>query len=80
MSKPSRALSPAIAQRLKKSERIVLWYVSKFDGMKIPQLPNSKRLQLASACWHVTIEHSMAIVELVRAMLHGSALALVRPM
>lgn len=35
-------------------------------------------LQLASACWHVTIEHSMAIVELVHATLHGSALVLVR--
>ena len=80
MSNPQPTLSPAIAQRLKKSECIVLWYVSKFGGMKIPQLPNSKRLQLASACWHVTIEHSMAIVELVRATLHGSALALVRLM
>ena len=80
MSKPRPALSPAIAQRLKKSECIVSWYYSKLVGMKIPQLPNSKRLQLASACWHVTIEHSTAIVELVRATLHGSALALVRLM
>ena len=80
MSNPQPALSPAIAQRLKKSECIVLWYVSKFDGMKIPQLANSKRLQLASACWQVAIEHSMAIVELVHATLHGSARALVRLM
>ena len=80
MSKPSRALSPAIAQRLKKSECIMSWYYSKLVGVKIPQLPNSKRLQLASACWHVTIEHSMAIVELVHATLHGSALALIRVM
>ena len=80
MSNPQPALSPAIAQRLKKSECIVRWWRSKFDGMRIPQWPNSKRLQLASACWHVTIEHSMAIVELVHATLHGSALALVRSM
>ena len=80
MSNPQPTLSPAIAQRLKKSECIVRWWGSKFDGMRIPQLPNSKRLQLASACWHVTIEHSMAILELVRATFHGSALALVRPM
>ena len=80
MSKPSRALSPAIAQRLKKSECIMSWYYSKLVGVEIPQLPNSKRLQLASACWHVTIEHAMAIVELVRATLHGSALALIRLM
>ena len=80
MSKPIRALSPAIAQRLKKSECIMSWYYSKLVGVEIPQLPNSKRLQLASACWHVAIEHSMAIVELVRATLHGSSLALIRLM
>ena len=80
MSNPQPPLSPAIAQRLKKSECIVLLYVSKFGGLRIPQLPNSKRVQLASACWDVTIEHSMAILELVHARLHGSALALVRPM
>ena len=80
LSNSQPALSPAIAQRLKKSECIVRWWGSKFGGMRIPQLPNSKRLQLASACWHVTIEHSMGILELVRATLHGSALALVRPM
>ncbi len=80
MSNPQPALSPAIAQRLKKSECIVRWWRSKFDGMRIPQWPNSKRLQLAAACWLVTIEHSMAIVELVHATLHGSALALVRSM
>ena len=80
MSNPHLALSPAIAKRLKKSECIMSWYYSKLVGVEIPQLPNSKRLQLASACWHVTIEHSMAIVELVRATLHGSALALIRLM
>ena len=80
MSKPRAALSPAIAQRLKKSECIMSWYYSKLVGVEIPPLPNSKRLQLASACWHVTIEHSLAIVELVHATLHGSALALIRLM
>ena len=73
MSKPSPELSPVIGQRLKKSECIMNWCYSKLVGVEIPQLPNSKRLQLASACWHVTIEHSMAIVELVHATLHGSA-------
>ena len=80
MSNTRPALSPAIAQRLNKSDCIVRWYLSKLVGMEIPRLPNSKRLQLASACWHVTIEHSMAIVELVHATLHGSALALIRVM
>ena len=80
MSHTRPALSPAIAQRLNKSDCIVRWHLSKLVGMEIPRLPNSKRLQLASACWHVTIEHSMAIVELVHATLHGSALALIRLM
>ena len=78
MSEPTPALSPAINQRLKESERILNWVHSKLDGMKIPQLPDDKRSQLASACWHVAIEHSMAIVVLVHETLHGSALALMR--
>ncbi len=46
--------------------------------MKIPQLPDDKRAQLASAGLVVAIEHSMAIVVLVRKTFHGSALALMR--
>ena len=70
----------SIKQRLQESERILNWVHSKLDGMKIPQLPDDKRSQLASACWHVAIDHSMAIVVLVRETLHGSALALIRPL
>ena len=78
MSEPTPALSPAINQRLKESERSLNWVHSKIDGMKIPQLPDDKRAQLASACLVVAIEHSMAIVVLVRKTFHGSALALMR--
>lgn len=77
---PPQTLSPAIGQRLQESDRILHWVHSKLDGMKIPQLPDEKRSQLASACWHVAIEHSMAIVVLVHEALPGSALALIRPM
>ena len=80
VSGPTPALSPAIKQRLQESERILHWVQSKLHGMKIPQLPDDKRSQLASACWHVTIDHSMAIVVLVHETLHGSALALIRPL
>ena len=80
MSWPTPALSLAINQRLQESERSMNWVHSKLDGMKIPQLPEDKRSQLASACWHVANEHSMAIVVLVRQTLHGSALTLIRPL
>ena len=80
LSGPTSALSPAIKLRLQESERIVNWVHSKLDGMKIPQLPDDKRSQFASACWHVAIDHSMAIVVLVRETPHGSALALIRPL
>ena len=80
-----RPASPAIVQRLKKSDDLVCWVHSKLDGMDIPQLqilqlPDKKRLQLALACWHVAIDHSMAIVVLVHETLHGSALTLIRPL
>ena len=70
---PTPTLSPTIVQRLQELDRIVHWVHSKLDGMKIPQLPDEKRSQLASACWHVAVEHSMAIVFLVGEALHGSA-------
>ena len=62
MSEQHTVLSSAIKQQLKESDRILLWVQSKLDGMKIPQLPDDKRSQLAAGCWHVAIEHSMAIV------------------
>ena len=80
MSEQHTVLSSAIKQQLKESDRILLWVQSKLDGMKIPQLPDDKRSQLAAGCWHVAIEHSMAIVVLVHEALHGSALAMIRPL
>ena len=59
-----RPASPAIVQRLKKSDDLVCWVHSKLDGMDIPQLqilqlPDKKRLQLALACWHVAIDRRL---------------------
>ncbi|HXG69774.1 MAG TPA: hypothetical protein VNJ04_04080 [Gemmatimonadaceae bacterium] len=65
---------------LQQSIATLNWIHSKLHGQKIPKMPTSKRMQLAGGCWHVTIEHSMAIVVLVDQSLHGSALALVRPL
>ena len=65
--------------RLANSEELLNWIHSRLNGKTIPELPRNKRVQLASACWHVAIEHYMAIVVLVREGLYGSALALMRP-
>lgn len=72
--------SKAIQTRLKKSEQILHWVQGHLNGKKIPELPTSKRVQLAAACWHIAIDHQMSIVVLVHETLHGSALTLMRPM
>ena len=48
-------------------------------GLRIPALSTEKRVQLSCAALHVAIEHHQAIIELIRAQLFGSALALLRP-
>jgi hypothetical protein len=58
---------------------VLRWVHGRLDGLKIAQLSVSKRVQLAGACWHVALEHGQAIVMLTEDALHGSALALVRP-
>lgn len=67
-------------QTLRHSIDTLHWIHAKLHGLKIAKLTDSKRAQLAGGCWHVTIEHSMAVVVLVDQSLHGSALALVRPL
>lgn len=56
------------------------WTAEKIDGLKIPELPNRKRLQLSMACQHLAFGHAQAIVVLIEKELIGSALALIRPM
>lgn len=69
-----------VAVRLKESDNVLLWVQRSINGLKIPALPTDDRVQLASPCFHMAIEHSQAIVVLVHERLHGSALALVRPL
>ncbi len=56
------------------------WVAEKLCGLRIPELPNQKRLQLSMAFQHLAFEHAQAIVILVDNELVGSALALIRPM
>ena len=69
-----------IGDSLAKSKHLSAWVADALDGLKIPDLPNNKRLQLAMACHHLVIEHGQAIILLVDNELYGSALALQRPM
>jgi len=72
--------SRPVSDRLKRSEEVLHWVHANLNGLKVPALPTSKRMQLAGACWHIAIDHQMAITLLVEQTLHASALALMRPM
>ena len=71
---------PGICDHLEKSKKLSCWVADRLDGQRIPSLPHNKRLQLAMACQHLAIEHAQAIICLIDHELHGSALALQRPM
>ena len=70
----------SVSMLLKQSERILIWVADQLDGLRLPDLPNEKRLQLAVGCLHVAIEHAQAIVVLIQEKCFGSALALQRPL
>ena len=72
--------SPEIEKRLKQSDDVLIWVHSKLDGIRLPELPHDKRTQLGSACFHVSIEHSQAIVILMHERLYGSVIAFIRPL
>ena len=67
-----------IGKSLKESERTLIWIVDNINGLKVPDLPASKRLALAASCLHMAIEHGQAIVVLTQEKCFGSALALQR--
>jgi hypothetical protein len=69
----------AVLLRLQTSDDVVRWVHTNLDGARVPALPDEKRVQLAAACWHVAIDHQIAIVVLIHETLHASALALMRP-
>ncbi|HKN58739.1 MAG TPA: hypothetical protein VJV97_07785 [Gemmatimonadaceae bacterium] len=65
---------------LQTSIAVLQWIHFRLDGLRIDRLAQNKRIQLASGCWHIAIEHSQAIVVLIDQGLHGSALAMQRPL
>lgn len=69
-----------IKNAVKKSFILTDWVASCLNGLTIEGLRNNKRLQMAMGCQHLAIEHSQAIITLVDNELHGSALALQRPL
>ena len=69
-----------IGNSVEKSKLLSDWVAARLNGLRMPELPNNKRLQLAIACQHLAIEHGQAIILLVDNVLYGSALALQRPM
>ena len=72
--------SNELKKRLEQSDDVVPWVHAKIDGLQIPELSHDKRTQLAGGCFHVSVEHSQAIVVLMHERLYGSALALIRPL
>lgn len=65
---------------LEKSKETAAWVADQLNGLRIPDLSHDMRLQFATACQHLAIEHAQAIVALVDIELYGSALALQRPL
>ncbi len=51
-----------ISDSLKKSKKLSAWVADRLDGLKIPDLPNNRRIQLAMACHHLVIEHGQALL------------------
>lgn len=70
----------SIDHYLETSKELWAWVATRLDGHTIPELPYNKRLQLALACQHLAIEHAQSIICLIDHELHGSAMALQRPM
>ena len=76
----SAPASAEVRTRLKLSDDTLLWVQARLNGLKIPTVPDDRRAQLASECWHLTIEHSQSIVMLVRQGLYELARALMWPL
>lgn len=69
-----------INDSLEESKDLLGWVEERLGGLRIRDLPDNRRLQLAMGCQHLAIEHAQAIVVLVDNQLCGSALALQRPL
>ena len=72
-------MTDMLARSLMQSERVMDDVATKLANLEVPDLPTSERLQLSCALFKLAIDHSQAIVVLVRSGCHSSALALQRP-
>ena len=80
MHERNPSFDAAVGRLLTRSERTLVWVADHIDGVRMPDLPHDKRLQLAGGCFHTAIEHGQAIVVLTQEKCFGSALALQRPL
>ncbi len=72
--------SLSIDETLDDSRELGNWVADRLDGLRIPSLPDCKRMQLSMASLHLAIEHAQSIVILVDDEKFGTALAILRPM
>ena len=83
-NKSSRSLiminKVGVRKQLDNSFALWNWIANRLDGLKIRDLPQDQRLQLAMSCQHLASEHAQAIIVLMNNELCGSAFALQRPM
>lgn len=75
----ARTVTKAVSDAVVAANELSIWIATKLDGRQIPRLPNEKRVQLASACHHVAIEHQSAVCALAVQGLYASTTAMVRP-
>ena len=72
-------MTDLLERSLNQSQRIMDDVATKLNVLKVPDLSESKRLQLSCALFKLAIDHSQAIVVLVDKECNSSALALQRP-
>jgi len=74
-----QVVSTPIADAIVAANTLSVWLAEQLNGFRIPSLPEEKRVQLSSACFHIAMEHQQAINTLIVQGLSGSAMALIRP-
>lgn len=54
-----------IQDAIEKSKNIWSWIADELNGLKMPDLPYNRRMQMAAACQHLAIEHAQAIIVVI---------------
>lgn len=74
-----RVVSAAVADAIVAANTLSIGLAEQLNGFRIPRLPEEKRVQLSSACFHIALEHQQSLNTLVVQGQYGSAVALIRP-